>query len=245
MENPVYEDEVVESLDYDGMNVIQKKNGFKFGTDSVLLADFATIRKGDRIVDLGTGSGILCFLMASRHPDTTYVGIEIQQDIADMASRSVSMNEMSDRISIDWMDMKNARDKYGCNSFDAAVCNPPYGKSGGTLLNQSETKQIARHETDCSIDDMLLTASGLVRSKGRLSVVFPALRAFEMMYSMHQHHFEPKRIQTVQTVSGKEPKLVLIEAIKDGGSMLQWLPPLVLKDENGNVTDEYKRIYRM
>ena len=112
-------------------------------------------------------------------------------------------------------------------------------------MNPSDTKQIARHETECNIDDMLLTASGLVRSKGRLSVVFPALRAFEMMYSMHQHHFEPKRIRTVQTVSGKEPKLVLIEAIKDGGSMLQWLPPLVLKDENGNVTDEYKRIYRM
>ncbi len=245
MEIPFYEDEIVESLDYDGMNVIQKKNGFKFGTDSVLLADFATVKKGDKVVDLGTGSGILCFLLASRHFDTEYVGIEIQQNIADMASRSVKMNEMTDRISIVWMDMVNACEKLGCSTFDVAVCNPPYGKSGGTILNLSETKQIARHETECSIDDMLLSASRLVRSKGRLSVVFPAARAFEMMFSMRQHRFEPKRIQTVQTVYGKEPKLVLIEAIKDGGSMLQWLPPLVLKDENGNVTDEYKRIYRM
>lgn len=245
MEVPVYPDEVVESLQCDGMSVIQKKNGFKFGTDSVLLSDFATVKKGNRIADLGTGSGILCFLMASRHSDTSYVGIEIQDDIAEMANRSVKMNDMSDRIEIKCTDMTKAYEIFGHNAFDAVVCNPPYGKVGGTLMNPSDTKQIARHETECNIDDVVSSAAKLVHSGGRLSVVFPAPRAFELMFSMRMHHFEPKRIRTVHTVFGKEPKLVLIEAIKDGGSMLQWLPPLFLRDENGDPTDEYNRIYRL
>jgi len=155
------------------------------------------------------------------------------------------MNDLQDRIDVRCCDFRNAPHEIGYGLFSLAVCNPPYGKAGGTLLNQSDAQRIARHESDCTVDDVAAAAFSLLKTGGRLAVVFPAQRAFEMMYAMKTHRLEPKRIRTIHNTVDREPKLVLIEAVREGGSMLHWLPPLILSNPDGTMSDELKRIYRM
>ena len=237
--------ERLDSLQFGDLCILQKLDAFRFGTDSVLLADFPTVRRGDYIVDLGTGSGIITILMASRHPDCRFAALEIQPEMADMAARSMALNGLSDRVEVRQCDFREAARLYGYGRFSLAVCNPPYGKAGGALLSQTEAQRIARHESDCTVDDLAAAAFDLLRTGGRLAVVFPAARAFELMYAMRTQRLEPKRIRTIHATPGRAPKLVLIEAIKDGGSMLHWMEPLVLNGDDGQPTAEWKRIYRV
>lgn len=239
------EGERLDTLQHQGLQIIQKERGFRFGTDSVLLADFASPRPGDRVADLGTGTGILPILMASRQEQSTYAALEIQEDMAEMASRSIAMNGMSDRIEVHACDFRDAAKLLGHGKFTLAVCNPPYGKAGGTLVNVRDSERIARHEGECTVEDMARSAAALLKVGGRLAVVYPAPRALELMEAMRACHLEPKRIRTVHSMAGKEPKLILMDAVKGGGSMLHWLPPLVLNNDDGTPSDEWKRIYRV
>lgn len=237
--------ERLDSLQFEGLQIIQRPDAFRFGTDAVLLADFAAARSGDRVVDLGTGTGIISILMASRQPKSSYVALEIQPEMADMARRSVLINEMQAQIEVRCCDFREAALHYGYGRFSLAVCNPPYGKAGGALLSRTDSMRIARQESLCTVDDVASSAGALLKSGGRLAVIFPAARAFEMMYAMKSCRLEPKRIRTIHATAGREPKLVLIEAVKDGRSMLHWLPPLILADDSGEPTEEWKRIYRI
>ena len=237
--------ERLDSLQFESLRIIQRPDAFRFGTDAVLLADFAAARTGDRVVDMGTGTGIISILMASRQPKSHFLALEIQPDMADMARRSVALNDMQEQIDVCCGDFREAAPRYGCGRFSLAVCNPPYGKAGGALLSQTDTRRIARHESSCTVEEVAASAYALLKTGGRFAVVFPAARAFEMMYAMKNSRLEPKRIRTIHAAPGREPKLVLIEAVKDGGSMLHWLPPLILAGEDGTPTDEWKRIYRI
>ena len=237
--------ERLDSLQHETLQIIQRADAFRFGTDAVLLADFAGAKSGDRVVDMGTGTGVIAILMASRQPNSTYAALEIQPDMADMAARSVILNGMDDRVEVKQCDFREAARLYGYGRFSLAVCNPPYGKAGGALLSQTDSPRIARHESDCTVDDVTASAFDLLKTGGRLAVVFPASRAFEMMFAMRTHRLEPKRVRTVHATADREPKLVLIEAVKDGGSMLHWLPPLILNEADGTPTAEWKRIYRI
>ncbi len=237
--------ERLDSLQFGDLCILQKPEAFRFGTDSVLLADFPAVRRGDYVVDLGTGTGIIALLMASRHPDCRFAALEIQPEMADMAARSMALNGLEERVEVQLCDFREAAKHFGYGRFSLAVCNPPYGKAGSALLSQTDTKRIARHESDCTVDDLAQAAFDLLKTGGRLAVVFPAARAFEMMYTMRTHRLEPKRIRTVHATATRAPKLVLIEAIKGGGSMLHWMEPLVLSHDDGTPTDEWKRIYRV
>lgn len=241
----IYEGERLDTLQYQKLQIIQKERGFRFGTDSVLLADFASPRPGDRVVDLGTGTGILPILMASRQEKSTYVALEIQKEMAEMAGRSVALNGMEDRIEVRACDFREAPKELGYGKFSLAVCNPPYGKAGGTLVNVRDSERIARHEGECTVEDVARTAAALLKVGGRLAVVYPAPRALEMMTALREFHMEPKRIRTVHSQADKDPKLVLMDAVKGGGSMLHWLPPLILNNMDGTPSDEWKRIYRV
>ena len=139
------EGERLDTLQYQGLQIIQKEQGFRFGTDSVLLADFAAPRSGDRVADLGTGTGILCILMASRQPNSTYTALEIQTDMAEMATRSVKLNNMDDRIEVHACDFREAPSFLGHGKFSLVVCNPPYGKAGSSMVNVRDSERIARH----------------------------------------------------------------------------------------------------
>lgn len=237
--------ERLDDLQLSGLRLIQRPDAFRFGTDSVLLADFAAPRKTDRAVDLGCGTGAIAMLMAAHCPGLHVDAVEIQPEIADMARRSVVLNDMGGQMAVHEMDMRDAWRTLGAEKFNVVVCNPPYGRAGGGLLSENDAKRIARHEGDLRPEDVAMSASKLLKSGGKLCVVYPAPRAFEMMQAMEKHRLAPKRIRTVHGVEGRAPKFVLLDAIKDGGSMLHWLPPLTLRDADGNFTAEWKRIYRM
>ena len=150
--------ERLDSLQHETLQIIQRVDAFRFGTDAVLLADFAGAKSGDRVVDMGTGTGVIAILMASRQPNSTYAALEIQPDMADMAARSVRLNGMDDRIEVKQCDFREAARLYGYGRFSLAVCNPPYGKAGGTIENPDEHKRLSRHEATCTPDDLAKAA---------------------------------------------------------------------------------------
>lgn len=237
--------ERLDDLQAFGFRLIQHPDTFCFGTDSVLLADFAAPRKWERAVDLGTGNGAVAILMAARRKEMTIDAVELQPRMADMARRSVLINGLEDRMQVHCMDMRDAWQALGRQTHSLVVCNPPYGGQGCTLLSAGEHERIARHEADLTPEDIARSAVRLLKFGGRFCVVYPAARAFEMMQAMQGCKLAPKRIRTVHARAEKAPKLILIEAVNGGGSALNWLPPLILSDADGQPTAEYRRIYHM
>ena len=235
--------ERLDDLQCGGLKLIQRPDVFRFGTDSVLLADFAAPRKSDRAVDLGCGTGAIALLMAAHQPGVIVDAVEIQPEIADMAARSMAMNDMEDRVRVLCADMQEAWRTLGADTRTLAVCNPPYGRVGAALESQKEAKRIARHEGDLSPGDIARAASKLIKNGGRFCVIYPAPRAFEMMRAMQENHLAPKRIRTVHGVAGRAPKFVLMDAVKGGREGLHWLEPLVLRNPDGTFTEEWHRIY--
>lgn len=235
--------ERLDDLQCDGLKLIQRPDAFRFGTDSVLLADFAAPRKNERAVDLGCGTGAIAFLMAGHQKAMTVEAVELQPDIADMARRSAQINALEDRVRVHRMDMREAWRELGAGRYSLAVCNPPYGRSGAALESQSETVRIARHEGDLTPADVAHSAAMLLKNGGRFCAVFPAPRAYELMRAMDDNGIAPKRIRTVHGVAGRAPKFVLVEGVKQGGEGLHWLTPLVLRNEDGSFTEEWHRIY--
>ena len=239
------DNERLDILNDDGLCVLQKTDAFRFGTDSVLLADFVKVKPGDRVVDLGTGTGVIAILIASRHPGVSIDALDIQPDMTEMAARSVSLNAMSEIIKIHTLDMRGAAAFLGYGAYAVAVCNPPYCKAGGALTSQSETRRIARHEDALTISDVAKAASELLKVGGRFYAVFPAARMLELACALREYKLEPKRVRTVHDKIEKAPKLILMDAVKWGGSQLHWMPPLIMNDGEGNPSEEWKRIYRL
>ena len=236
--------ERLDDLQLDGLKLIQRPDAFRFGTDSVLLADFAAPRKNDRAIDLGCGTGAVALLMAGHQPALAVDGVEIQPEIADMARRSVLLNDLDDRVRVFEGDMRDSWRALGAGRYTLAVCNPPYGRSGAALESRSETKRLARHEGDLTPDDIARAAAMLLKNGGRFCAIYPAPRAYELMRAMDGAGIAPKRVRTVHGVAGRAPKFVLLEGVRQGGEGLHWLPPLVLRDEDGTFTEEWHRIYR-
>ena len=237
------EGERLDDLQCDGFKLIQRPDAFRFGTDSVLLADFAAPRKNERAVDLGCGTGAIALLMAGHQPLMSVDAVELQPDIADMAGRSVALNGLGDRVRVHAMDMREAWRALGAGRFSLAVCNPPYGRSGAALESRRDAVRIARHEGDLTPADVAVAAARLLKNGGRFCAVFPAPRAYELMRAMDEAGIAPKRVRTVHGVEGRAPKFVLLEGVKQGGEGLHWLEPLVLRHTDGSFTGEWHRIY--
>ena len=235
--------ERLDDLQCQGLKIIQRRDAFRFGTDSVLLADFAAPRKRDVAVDLGCGTGAIALLMAGHQPNLRVDAVELQIEIADMAKRSVALNGLEARVRVHCLDMREAWQALGAGKFSLAVCNPPYGRSGAALESQNEAKRIARHEGDLTPADLAKSAAMLLKNGGRFCAVYPAPRAYELMRAMDGVGIAPKRVRTVHGVAGRAPKFVLLEGVKGGGEGLHWLTPLVLRNEDGMFTEEWHRIY--
>lgn len=235
--------ERLDDLQCQGLKLIQRPDAFRFGTDSVLLADFAAPRKRDRAVDLGCGTGAIALLMAGHQPSLAVDAVELQPAIADMARRSVELNGLEARVRVHALDMREAWRTLGAGRFSLAVCNPPYGKSGAALESLGDAKRIARHEGDLTPDALARSAAMLLKNGGRFCLIYPAPRAYELMRAMDEASIAPKRLRTVHGVAGRAPRFTLIEGVKGGGEGLHWLPPLVLRDESGAFTEEWRRIY--
>lgn len=243
MQRMIKPGERVDDLQRNGLHILQNPQGFCFGMDAVLLADFAQLRKWDRVADMGTGTGILPLLMSQNEPTARFDAFEWQADMADMAMRSVAMNGLEERIAIHRLDFRKAYELVGRESMDAVVCNPPYGKQGGTLLNDTDSVTLARHETEATICDVAAACAAILRTHGRLYMVFPAPRMLELCDALRQSRLEPKRIRMVCAKLEKPPYLVLMEAMKNARPGLLWMKPLVVYHPDGRETEEMDRIY--
>lgn len=240
---PLRPGERLDDLQCGGLMLIQRPDVFRFGTDSVLLADFAAPRKKDVAVDLGCGTGAIALLMAAHQPGLRVDAVELQPEVADMARRSVELNRMEDRVRVHAMDLRDAWRVLGVGRRSLVVCNPPYGRKGAALESAADAARIARHEGDLTPAELARAAELLLKSGGRFCAVYPAPRAYELMRAMDDHRIAPKRVRTVHGVAGRPPKQVLVEGVRDGGEGLHWLEPLVLRDADGGFTDEWRRIY--
>lgn len=239
----MYLNERIDDLQRGGLRVIQRADAFRFGTDAVLLADFAAPRRHDRVCDLGTGTGIIPLLLYARENTISADAVEIQPDMADMAARSMAMNGLNKKIRVLPGDLRSIRTLLPHARYDLVTCNPPYGKAGGTLLNPDASKRLARHEESCAIEDVACAAAWLLQNGGRLCCVFPAARMIELSDAMRKYRMAPKRIRMVHSRVEKAAHLCLMEGMLDARPGLIIEPSLVIYDENNAYTPELRRIY--
>lgn len=239
----IKENERVDDLQRNGYQIIQKKDGFCFGMDAVLLSGFAQVRKGERAIDLGTGTGIIPILLEAKYEGEHHIGLEIQAEVAEMAARSVRLNHLEERVSIVQGDIKEAAKLFGRAQFDVVTSNPPYMNDAHGLKNPDLPKAIARHEVMCTLDDVVREAAGLLKPGGRFYMVHRPHRLIEIVTALTKYKLEPKRMKMVHPFVDKEANMVLIEAVRGGKSMIKVEAPIIVYKEQGVYTDEIYDIY--
>nr|WP_294469907.1 tRNA1(Val) (adenine(37)-N6)-methyltransferase [uncultured Sellimonas sp.] len=239
------EGERLDDLQTHGYEIIQHPGKFCFGMDAVLLASFAKMKKGERALDIGTGTGIIPILMTVKTDGEDFTGLEIQEESADMARRSVLHNHLEDKITIKTGDIKEAADYFPAASFDVITTNPPYMIGQHGITNTSSAKTIARHEVLCTLDDILRESARLLKFHGRFYMVHRPFRLAEIFTKMAEYGIEPKRMRLVHPYVDKEPNMVLIEGSNKGRSRIQIEPPLIVYEKDGNYTKELLLNYGM
>lgn len=240
--NLLRQDERIDDLQINNLKIIQNPKGFCFGIDAVLLANFVELRKNEKIIDLGTGTGIIPILMAGKSKYNHITAIEIQDKVADMAKRSVKLNNLDSRIKVLTMDLKDATKNLEVNTYDVVTTNPPYMHPKG-LLNPEDMKSISRHEVKCTLEDVISTGARLLKHLGRFYMIHRPQRLVDIMYYCRKYKLEPKKIQFIHPNFHKRPNLLLIECRKAAKSELKVLDPLYVYDDNGNYTKEIYEIY--
>lgn len=231
-------EERLDDLQVKGYEIIQHPGKFCFGMDAVLLANFAQIKKNDHVLDLGTGTGIIPILLAAKTEGEKFTGLEIQEESADMAHRSVLHNHLEEKVDIVTGDIKEAADIFGPVSFDVITINPPYMIGQHGIANASDSKTIARHEVLCTLDDILRESAKVLKPKGRFYMVHRPFRLAEILSKMVQAGIEPKRMRMVHPFVDKEPNMVLIEGIRGARSRMTIAPPLIVYKEPGLYHEE-------
>ena len=237
------EDERIDDLQRNGYRIIQKKKGFCFGMDAVLLSGFAQVKEGEVAVDLGTGTGIIPILLEAKTKGKHFTGLEIQEEVAEMAGRSVRLNQLENRVDIVRGDIKEASRLFGKASFDVVTSNPPYMNDNHGLKNPELPKAIARHEVFCTLDDVCREASLLLKSGGRFYMVHRPFRLTEILTKMSSLDLEPKRIRLVYPTVEKAPTMVLIEGIQGAKSRITVEPPLIIYGPDGKYSQEIRDFY--
>ena len=237
--------ERLDDLQIKGYEIIQSPGRFCFGMDAVLLSSFAKVKRGERALDLGTGTGILPILLEAKNEGSGYVGLEIQEESADMARRSVLHNKLNDKIEIVTGDIKEASRIFGAASFHVITTNPPYMIGEHGLKNDNEALYIARHEALCTLDDILRESARLLKHKGRFYMVHRPFRLAEILGKMSAYGIEPKRMRLVHPYVDKEPNVVLVEGMRGAKPRMTVEKPLIVYVENGEYTGELLEIYGM
>lgn len=238
------ENERIDNLELNNLKIIQNKNGFCFGMDSVLLSDFAkNIKSNSQVIDLGTGTGILPILLSAKTKAQKIIGIEIQEEVANMANRSIELNNLQNKIEIVCENIKNLKDIYETNSFDAIVTNPPYKTKGTGGINEVEAKLISRHEITADLEDFISISSYLLKDQASIYMVHRPERLVDILSIFRKYKLEPKELKLVQPSSDKAPNLVLIKATKNAKSFLKIDKPLYIYNSDGTYTEELLKIY--
>jgi len=240
----IREDETLESLYGGRLQILQKKKGYRYTIDSVLLAHFVEPNKGERILELGAGSGVISLLLAFRNPGVRVTGLELQSELAEMAGRSISINGLEDRVNMIPGDVRNAAELLEARSQDVVVFNPPYRKMGSGKLNPGREKALARHEIAGSVTDFLSAASYALEPGGRVCLIYPCSRMVEAIHRMRVEKMEPKRLRMVHSRPGSRGDFILVEGMKGGGEELAVLPPLFVYQEGEKYSEELEALFR-
>lgn len=241
MTNDIRPGERLDDLQLNGLELIQNPDKFCFGIDAVLLSDFARVKPGERLLDLGTGNGIIPVLLSAKTDSGHLTGLEIQDDIAEMARRSIAHNHLEERIDIVTGDIKEAAEIFKPAFFDVITTNPPYMLADHGLRNPDDAKAIARHEVLCSLDDILRESMRLLQDKGRFYMVHRPFRLTEILIKMNYFKIEPKRIQFVHPYIDREPSMVLVEGVRGAKPRVKIEPPIILfsRTEDGQQENGY------
>ena len=237
------ENERIDDLQRNHYRIIQDPGRFCFGMDAVLLSGFAKEKQGDRVLDLGTGTGIIPILMEAKTSAKNLVGLEIRPDSADMARRSVRLNGLEKKIEIITGDIKEAESLFGAASFDVVTSNPPYMTEHHGITNPEAPKAIARHELLCSLEDVISQSSRLLKPGGNFFMVHRPFRLVDIFVLLREYKLEPKRMKLVYPFADKEPNMVLIEANRGGRARMRVEKPLIVYKEPGVYTEEIYDIY--
>ena len=240
----IREHERVDDLQ-NGFFVIQDPQKFCFGMDAVLLSGFAKVKKGEQVLDMGTGTGIIPILLKAKTQGEHFTGLEIQQECAEMAQRSVRYNHLEQHVRIIQVDIKEAADIFGAASFHVVTCNPPYMIGQHGLTNPHMPKAIARHEILCTLEDVISQAARVLKDRGRFYMVHRPFRLTEIMITLTKYKLEPKRMQLVYPYIDREPNMVLIEALKGGNSRITVERPLIVYEKPGIYTKSVLEMYDM
>ena len=243
MEIILKDNERLDELQRNGYQIIQNPEKFCFGMDAVLLSGFAKVKPGGKVLDLGTGTGIIPILMEAKTPAAHLTGLEIQEESADMARRSVQLNGLSEKIDIVTGDIKEADKLFKSASFDVITSNPPYMIGEHGLQNPDAPKAIARHEVLCTLEDVVSQAAKLLKTGGHFFMVHRPFRLAEIISVMIKYKLEPKRMQLVYPFVDKEPNMVLIEGVRGGKSRMTVEKPLIIYKEPGVYMPEIYDIY--
>jgi len=238
------ENERIDDLEYKGLKIIQNTEGFCFGIDAVLLSDFAKeIRNNSKVLDLGTGTGILAILLVGKTNLEKIYGVEIQEQVAQMAKRSVRLNNLENKIEIINKNIKELEEIFKKNSFDSIITNPPYKKLETGKTNEKENKFISRHEVTANLEDFIKISFNLLKDKGTFYMVHRPERLAEIIYTLKKYKLEPKKIRFVHSNYNQEPKMFLIKAVKNAKEFLKVEKPLFIYNEQGEYTEEILKIY--
>jgi tRNA1Val (adenine37-N6)-methyltransferase len=221
-------DETLDTFFDRRIQILQKRRGYRFSIDAILLSQFSKIRKNEKVIDIGTGCGILPLLLCHLTAAQSFVGVEIQKDLAELAKRNVLLNHLENRISILQHDFRALKTVFPPGSFHVVVSNPPYRKYRTGRMNPTQEKAIARHEIQGTLEDLVSAASYLLPPKGRCYLIFPAVRTVDLLMVLRSQKLEPKRLQFVHPRLRKEANFILVESMKASGIALRVMEPLIL-----------------
>ncbi len=239
-----FKNETLDKLFQGRLAVIQKRTGYRFSLDAVLLADFIKTRGEETIIDLGSGNGVVAMILAFLNPSAHLLGLELQEEMVERTSRSVTLNRLEKRVRIIQGSVCSIQQIFSPRSFDIAVCNPPYRRLAMGRINPDPEKRVARHEIKGSLGDFLHAGSYLLRRKGKMALVYSATRLLDLLELMRQEGVEPKRLRLVHSFEESPATLVLVEGILGGRSGLEAMPPLIVYAGVNQYSPEMSSILR-
>ena len=238
------ENERIDDLQCNGLQIIQNKKEFCFGIDAVLLSDFAKkTKKNAKVVDLCTGTGVIAILLTAKSDAEKIWGVEIQEHIAEMATRSVKMNGLEEKVEIIHQDLTKLKEQIISGTIDTVTVNPPYKPKNSGIINEKDTKTIARHEISCTLEDIIKESARLLNTGGNLCMVHKVERMVDIFVLFRKYKLEPKRMRLVYSKKDEPATLVLVEGIKGGKPFLKMEAPIYVYEKENEYTQQIKDIY--